>query len=451
MLNTPTTKANILVLLVCCILSVAICAPAFNRLFSSDDYCTIDHLVNKRSLLVPGFFRPVGDFTLWLTYKISGLRPFYFYLTNALLHGINAWLVYLLCLRVVRISNSASNVRLALIAAVLFLFYHSVGEVVFWAIGRGISLAITFSLLAGIVFFANIKKSLRYIFAPCLYLTALCAYESVLMLPLILIASIIYFRLKENVVIWLALFAMAAGANIALRVYFTGKLWAPYSGVVFGKSVFAYIESLIKSLARVIVPPVDAPIIFVLTVMVLSAVLISAVYMVWKINSSQRRLLGWGITSIFFAIVPAMFYGASTRTSEGDRFLYFPAIFLCFLTALLLCNINRAVVRNVAVLTMSLLGVVAISRTRHNWVEADRQVQTVVSQLSAHPERPLYIANLPGDFKGAFQFRNCFDLILRYNGVGHPEQVFKISGGFPGAAEIKNTVYWDGQRLEFGR
>src|SRR4051794_27784994 len=69
------------------------------RIFLSDDYCTLHNIVVNNRVMLPSFFRPVGDLTLKWTYQLAGWDPFYFYLVNILLHAVNSFLVYAFCMK----------------------------------------------------------------------------------------------------------------------------------------------------------------------------------------------------------------------------------------------------------------------------------------------------------------------------------------------------------------
>ncbi len=160
-------------------------SPSTNRIFLSDDYCTLNNIVANKSVWLETFFRPVGDLTLLWTYTLAGWDPFYFYLVNILLHAANSFLLYLFCLKWYGKENR--YILFAVGAGLLFLTYPSHLEAILWAIGRGISLAVFFALLAMISVVSNLKPALKIALASVFYFLALACYESVLLLPLILL------------------------------------------------------------------------------------------------------------------------------------------------------------------------------------------------------------------------------------------------------------------------
>lgn len=424
------------------IISATVFAPSFNRGFVSDDYCILDFLINTEGYLVKGFFRPVGDLTLKLTYLFAGADASVFYVVNALLHGFNAWLLYIFCLQLVA---GEDKTQFPFIAAVLFLFYHSIGEVVLWTIGRGISLAVTFSMLALIAFMSRMKTLPKYVVVCVCYFIALSAYESVLLLPVVILVMGRLYRLRLNYVYWIAALGTTLLANLLLRVAVTGKLWASYKGVIWAKSLGEYAASGLKSLLRLFIPAFNQPMLFaflgVLAIALLIGILVRKRYAILKENTAKLSLIG-----ILTALLIVMFYGASTRTSEGDRLLYWPAVFLSMLAATIIVRVAAGVWRIILVVAVSLTQLFFLVNTQLNWIEADRLSKVIIKQLTEKPERPLYIINLPSEHSGAYMFRNCFNKALQFHGIDDQavhvvnQLNFAASENWPGMVAPSDTA-----------
>lgn len=90
---------------------------------------------------VAGRYRPVRRLTFALDFKAWGPAPSGFHLTNVILHGINAWLVFALIRRFVGTGG-------AWWAALLFLCHPVQSEAVLRISGRGDLLVVLFGLLA---------------------------------------------------------------------------------------------------------------------------------------------------------------------------------------------------------------------------------------------------------------------------------------------------------------
>lgn len=422
--NTYRHARLILYLLSFCSVSVILFVSSFDRGFISDDYCTLNFLAHNEGLLVPGFFRPVGDLTLKWSLQVFGWNAKYFHFLNALLHGINSWLVFLVCKNLARRNNIAGE-GFAVTAAIIFLFYHSLGEVVFWAIGRGISLAVTFSLTAMLIFLAEVKDRFKYPLVCLCYFLAISSYESALLLPLVMLYSAWKIRIPIQYGRWVLCLIVTAVLNLMLRGWFIGKLWAPYKGVVFAKNIGEYTTTLVKTLMRLFVPAIDHPVWFsalAFVVVVVSMVLVYKLFIRSGDTTTNRRdryfpMVTIGVAGILTGALIAMFFGASTRTTEGDRLLYYPAVFFSMFMSALVMQINRKYLRLAAIVLISMLQCSVVILTMQNWNRAWQQSSDLISSIKQISARPLYLVNLPSDYKGAYQFRNCFFQHLQFTGV----------------------------------
>jgi hypothetical protein len=438
--NNPVILLPVLVAL-----SIAFCAPAFYRNFASDDYCTLDNIVNRRNIWVAGFFRPVGDLTTWLNYKLAGLTPWHYYLMNAVLHGINAWLVFVLCSKLLK-KVARERRWFPVAAAFIFLTYHSLGEAVFWMIGRGISLSVTFLLVAFICFFSSMRPPARYASVSLLYFIALSSYENVLLFPLMLAAAIFIFKLPERLSVWVICLISVLLINLLLRWLVTGAVWSAYQGLELTRAASAYAATLAKTLCRVFVPWNSNPSVFAAISFALILALFFFTYQSSRKNKLDGRILSLAWIGIFLAVVPAVMYGVSTRTSEGDRMLYLPSVFYAILVAGMMTRIQSLLARNIFTVLVCAAQLYFFSRTRDNWIIADNQVQLILEQVRA-ARRPLYLDKLPGDFKGAYQLRNCFYETLRFHGIPAGE-VYLLQKTDTTARTKEGTIgVWNGKRL----
>ena len=111
-------------------------------------------------------------------------------------------------------------------------------------------------------------------------------------------------------------------------------------------------------------------------------------------------------------------FGVSTRTSDGDRLLYFPSVFYAMFVAMLLANFVESK-KNVLLLTIVFLAfqVYFLLDNQRNWNRASKYASKVLEGIADHPQRPLYIINLPSDYKGAYVFRNCLPEALLHNNI----------------------------------
>src|SRR3982750_299595 len=144
--------------------SFLIYVPVIGRYFVSDDFKVIYRVCRENTLFIKGFFRPLSDLSIWMNYKLGGFNPTVFNSFNILVHGINAYLVYLTCLCWGQKTDNIKNKRFAIFSSAIFLCYPFHNEAVVWLLGRGASMACLFSLLALVSYFKIEKNSVKQFF-----------------------------------------------------------------------------------------------------------------------------------------------------------------------------------------------------------------------------------------------------------------------------------------------
>jgi hypothetical protein len=398
--------------------SLIVFGPSFDRIFASDDYCTLEQVCTKGYFLVPGFFRPAGDITLKWTWQLVGWQPFYFFLGNALLHAINSWLLFLLCRRLY--ADRQQAFWFAGIASVIFFSYHSHGEAILWAIGRGISLATFFALSGMVIFLTRIREAWKILAACVCYFLGLASYESVALLPAILWLLSKTSRGNQNFRKWWMALGITLLVNVVLREIYSGGVWMAYRGSIFWKDPIAYVSDTIKIILRVFMPAFNRPILFAALSSLVVAGVAALIFLRRKkilADPGSRNVLRLALGGLVCSIAVAMVFSISTRTSEGDRLLYFPACFFAMLVALLLMQLETRNARWLIGLGIIVAQVVFLVQTRNNWIRASSYARQIVQKISESRSRPLYIVNLPEEFRGAYIFRNCLPEALSFYGV----------------------------------
>jgi hypothetical protein len=116
------------------------------------------------------------------------------------------------------------------------------------------------------------------------------------------------------------------------------------------------------------------------------------------------------------SLLPAVALGVSTRTSEGDRLLYFPSCLLCLLAGAVLFLLPRRRWRLLVCGGYVVAGVLLITANNRRWVFASRTAETALACLRAGPQ-PVVLVNAPDEWEGAFIFRNSFNQGLVVNGI----------------------------------
>jgi hypothetical protein len=118
-------------------------------------------------------------------------------------------------------------------------------------------------------------------------------------------------------------------------------------------------------------------------------------------------------------IVPFVF-SVSTRTSESDRLLYFPSIFLCILVSYLLLElVSRKWLRLAAVLLLAGYNIYFLHLNNKNWLRASEITNSIIenARVLSKADKQTLLVNIPEDINGAFIFRNGFNDALMIYGV----------------------------------
>jgi hypothetical protein len=420
--RTDVFNNKIAVLVLFSGIALVIFSSSTGRLFLSDDYCTIEN-VAKGNIILPSFFRPAGDLTLKWNFDTTGADPFYFYVTNILLHALNSFLVYVFCMKWFK--EQPRQLWLSMVAGLLFLTYPSHGEAIFWVIGRGVSLAVSFSLLAMIMMLSKIKPVVKYITVSVCYFIALACYESTILLPIILF--ILASREESRRTgIWTALLLLTLFMHLGIRYYVNGGLWQAYEGEIFSKDALEYVSNFLKIIARLFIPPFDRPALFLITSIAVFIALCVFLYVSRrKVDRDMMfvKTLVLIVGGLMSTVVIATTFGVSTRNQEGDRLLYFPSVFYCLFVSLLIVRLISRIKVVVAVISAVLLFQLAfLLENQRNWVTASGSAQKILGTLAADKHGQLTIINLPSDYKGAYIFRNCFNEALDHFGL-NPKSV----------------------------
>jgi protein O-mannosyl-transferase len=194
----PLPWANLLVFLV---LILAVCGVYGNSLFNGfvwDDHdIIIDNPVNRDLSNIPAiinsadstlsghqknYYRPLNRFTYMLDYQLYGLNPLGYHMENIVFHLLNAFLVYLLVVRLF------SGQTAAFVAALLFAIHPINAEAVNFVSGRNNLLATFFVLLSFLSYHKarSEDKIYSYCFAGFLFFLGLLCKETALMLVVVL-------------------------------------------------------------------------------------------------------------------------------------------------------------------------------------------------------------------------------------------------------------------------
>lgn len=395
--------------------------PVLHNGFLTDDYAALYRITVQHHFLYREFLRPLIDITFYLNYLLSGMHPAGYYIFNFVIHILTCYMVYRVALDL-QLFEGAARYQFAWVAGILFLVYPFHNEGIVWLSGRLSSMAACCGLLA-VHFNLTRRWPLDFLLAAICWMIGLFAYESIIVLPLILLILRIprygtAAKPVRDVVAWGA----AAFIYMGLRWLIAGMLIPHYgSGGISGSHAIDMVIRSGKVLGRCFLPPTEASGRFVLLTIIVLIVLISLQVVVWRRMRAGGRAGGYYLLpggALIVALLPAIIFGVSTRTSEGDRLLYFPSCWLCMLVAVLLISLVRAVVVRGLLVGMILTGsVLFIHQNNRHWVFASRTFEAILDTIRDTRPAPVILVNAPDEWEGAFIFRNNFYSALAVNGI----------------------------------
>ncbi len=418
-----------------------------NSYFLSDDFVQIGKVLHGDFSVSwgqehGGFFRPLFIWSYVIDSRIWGTRPFGYHLTNLILHGLNAFLVFKLALRVLQrlAPRSSGETGVAIAAAALFLLHPSHTEAVIWISGRADLIATCFILASLLAYFAyaNGARTSQLIASLTCFVLALLAKESAICLPfLILVVSVTQpvrsGKTNSQILKEFALFLSILAGFVVIRALFIGSLIGGYGttqhlnfspGWIRDRLLEASVRSVLPPLPitwlSFLFKPLQSPIFFLIVVVAIAAIATGGVARRWSFNAPERkfqnRFLLTLIVLFLVSLLPVINLRLSLYKTLGERFLYLPTVFACLLIAYVCSLLIRN--RKVAlVLLISVLGFCSWSLYQTNmiWREAAKLSHNVTADLtSSSSDDQILILNAPDNLRGVPVFHNGLPEALKY-------------------------------------
>src|SRR6185295_7924127 len=165
-------------------------SPNLNSYFLSDDFVQIGKVLHGDYSVAwgqehGGFFRPLFISSYVIDSHNWGMRPFGYHLTNVIVHGLNAFLVFRLAAGLLENIESRKKRIVSITAGALFLLHPSHSEAVVWISGRADLLATLFVLLSLLTYlvYEERRRGLFLGASLALFAIALLAKESAICAP----------------------------------------------------------------------------------------------------------------------------------------------------------------------------------------------------------------------------------------------------------------------------
>ncbi len=421
-LSQKITRETI-ILFIITTLGFILYARCINNAFLSDDYDSLYRIIIEKRIIYREFFRPIIDISFYLNYMLSGLDPGSYYVFNIMIHVFNTYMIYRLVL-CFGFFEDKRQMWFAIASALLFMFYPFHNESIVWLSGRLSSIASLCALLA-IWFSITGRSFFQAIILPALlFIVALLAYESVIFLPAMLIVlKFVKGHTRKSILLTGIVFGVSLVMYLGARSYFSSVIDNDGYGtrLVSGNGMVDYLGRVVKAFGRSFLPPMQDTKTITLAFIIACAGIIIIEFFTWRsLKNNPRAKKGFIVLLLLFAIallLPAIF-GVNTRTSEGDRLLYFPSCFLVMHIGFVLCSLVKNV--NWRFLSFSIISFYFIffqQRNNQKWEKASDTANALMSVAGNSEKKSVVLVNVPDDINGAFVFRHGFFEALELNKI----------------------------------
>ena len=347
------------------------------------------------SLSVSHFFKPLTHLFHLLSFRLfPGPHPAH--ATALLLHGVNAFLLFLV------VSALSRRKGLALLSALLFCVYSVSNRSVMWISGGEITLGATFFLLTLHRFLLFLERSDRFSLALALLfcLLGLLTKEAVISVVPTLILIALFWK-RERLGITALLFGSLGLLYLALEFLIQSGGFLVSQGL-YGFRPFPLLENLCLYLFVSLVPQGHKLLAVLppLRLLVLLTVPAVTLLVLGKGGKLTRFFLLWDL----LLLAPFLPFNLPVQ----PRYLYLPALAFCPLLALLLLHgrerLLSGVKRGRALFAIVLVALVAgnaliVQGAAVRMAKESRQVQEYLRSLRADPARAAQVRRglLPPD------------------------------------------------------
>ena len=306
------------------------------------------------------FYRPLTSLSYWLDFKLWGLNPAAFHLTNILLQAINSILLLFILLRL----GLAAVPAFA--GALLFSVFPPHFENVAWISGRTDLISFLLAALSALSFIAFLKKKRRtgLILSALFFLAGLLAKENVFLLPCLFLMALWRKGTKAKDMLTVS-YPFVVGA--ALWFFLRSMAFGHGAPALSGRSLLDFFSTLGFYTARLVVPfgltvTVDSAPVFANPAYVGLGVLVTALFAASLIFvlDRKRRIADVHLlllaTVLFLLPSIAVIFSSLSLSLVAWRFLYLPsAVFVAGLA-----HFSFRAVRPRAV-AFTLLGILVIA------------------------------------------------------------------------------------------
>jgi len=418
MQEIQSSRNNITVTLLFTAIGFVIYMPLLGNGFLSDDYDSLYRIYIQKRILYKEFLRPMIDISFYFNYLISGLSAWSYYLFNIIVHIINALLVFRLAAGYTLFSKKDQRL-FAFWSGLLFLIYPFHNESIAWLSGRLSSMACLFALIS-LIINSERKGKMAIILSALFFLFGLLSYESIIFLPAIIIMiQWLKGRSMKNLFVQTGFWLLAISVYLSLRFLLSGEITGDYGSRLSDNHFLQKCLNAGKVFGRLFLPGSEHQgLLIVLTIVICFFTMIMTGFILKNKNQNRVNktkliaLMAFAFISLFIPIA----FGVSTRTSEGDRLLYFPSCFICMLLVAVVLQICRNnITRLFWLVGISVYFICFLEINNLRWVEASGAAESILKAVRHKGIKNVILINVPDELEGAFVFRNGLPKALKIN------------------------------------
>ncbi len=273
------------------------------------DWANLLHSFNKN--IQNSYYRPLLIDTFIINYKLSGLDPFIYHLTNILLHAFSVILLFKL------LGRLKIEAKISFLLCLLFAVHPLAVHAVAWIPGRNDSLICIFTLLSclNLLNYLELKRGRHLVFFALFFLCALLTKESALSLPLVyLFIFLLAPRTKST---WLLTFISSLAA-IGIWYFLRHRLlqgfpaesrnfWPAFAD--FSLALLVYTGKALLPFRQSVSPVLGNSLIWVNALVVLALV-----FLCFKQGFQNKKIAVLGIVMFYSTLALSAWFGAQTRS-----------------------------------------------------------------------------------------------------------------------------------------
>ena len=414
-------------LVLCTYLAIGLAAffTVLNLFFQADDFAFLNLAATSSlsealvSPLAGRYFRPMVVLFYYTNYQLAGLFPVPYHLTLLLIHVCNAWLVFLIGLR---IFPSGSR-HIPALAGLLFVVFAGHAEAVGW-LGGAADPLLTFFVLLGLLFFFKLLEpgasSWFVVGVWAAFVGALTSKELAGIFPALVAVCAVVGRAKwpDRAIIYRTIVALSVPLALLAAYPFVRNLVLGFPFVKLAGLGTSpdLLTSARHFVIRSFFPPGWLSLVInyrLLDVLVILPVAIGLAW--WRISRSEYRPLA--LLGLCFALTigPVVPLSISLATAESERVIYLATAFASLLTvAFADAVLRRRALVFAAVLVWCGVHLAILTRSNHNQRDAAALAQSTLSSFGEAVRvygkigKPIFLLNAVDHVRGAYVFRRGF-------------------------------------------